>query len=707
MSAKYNVLFNGNNAFNDAKKQLDETYEDNFWKRLPIEPLKIEEEEIIIPMPGQTITKVTEAQGFDKAEEKAVKAIQKHSMVIDELEKNKQIDEAYLLLGKARYYSQRFIPALEAFTFAINKYPNANLFNETRIWKAKTHVRLQNEELAIRTLDLVLKSIDLSDAEYEEAQTAMAMAYTLTDSTQQVIEHLKRSTLYFTDKEQSARNMFILGQIYREENHIDSSNIVFENLALMKKIPQKYKVHATLERAKNYNAADSTDLTIFALRGLIDDRENRPYLDELYYQAGLISQKMDSLAFAYYFYEKSVRHNTKKPVQKSLSYEQLGNLYFDDNKFEIAGAYYDSILQIKELDQNSKRVRRIIRKRESLNDVILYENIVKRNDSILHIADMPEVQQKEFFQTFIEELKAKDEAEKIKNEIAAMNSSNGITNNRNSNQTSNDSGKFYFYNVQLVGLGKQQFKNQYGNRPLADFWILSQGGGGFTTQAGKKPEELIADDSRYDVNFYLDKIPTSDKALDSIKSQRNDAYYNLGLIYKEQFKEYEMAATNFENFLKNKPIENLILPTKYHLFKTYDHFNTTASNKYKEDIVHNYSDSRYAQIIKNPKSISNLENDEYSPEKIYKSAYICYEEDDFYYSLSTVNDALEKFKGLEIEAKFELLKAFILYKTKGEKVFTDKLNFIIINYPNTEESEHAKEVLEELKNKTGKEKRKN
>lgn len=696
MSAKYNVIFNGNKAFDEAKKQLDDNYEDNFWERLPIEPLKIKEEEII-PMPGQTITKKTEAQGFEKAEEKAVKAIQKHSMVIDELERNKQIDEAYLLLGKARYYSQRFIPALEAFTFAINKYPYANLFNETRIWKAKTHVRLKNEELAIRTLDLVLKSIDLSDEEYEEAHTAMAMAYTLLDSTQQVIQHLKRSTLYFSDKEQSARNLFILGQIYREQQQIDSSNMVFETLSLMKKIPRKYKVHATLERAKNYNAADSTDLTIFALRELIEDRDNRPYLDELYYQAGLISQKMDSLAFAYDFYEKSIRHNTKKPVQKSLSYEKLGDLYFDDTQFEMAGAYYDSVLQIKELDQNSKRIRKIIRKRESLNDVIFYENIVKRNDSILHIADMPEVEQKEYFQAYVEDLKARDEAEKLKNEIAAMNSGNGVMDNAD-NSNNNNSGKFYFYNAQLVGLGKQQFKNRYGNRPLADFWILSQSGGGLIAKTTNKKDNSITDEARYDVTTYLKTIPNSEKAIDSITSQRNDAYYNLGLIYKEQFKEYEMAAADFENFLNNDPTENLILPTKYHLFKTYANFNTTLSNKYKEDIVNNYPDSRFAQIILNPQSISNLENDENSPEKIYKNAFICYEEEEFGYSLQEVNNALDHFKGLEIEAKFELLKAYLLYKTKGETLFIEKLNDIIINYPNTEESKHAKEVLEKLKN---------
>jgi len=160
MSTKYNVLFNGQTAFDEAKLALDNSYEDNFWERLPIEPLEIEE--TFIPLPGQPTVASTDKQGFDKSEEKAVKSIQKHSMVIDGLEKNKQIDEAYLLLGKSRYYLQRFIPALEAFTFGIENYPNANLYRETKIWKAKAHIRLQNEKLAIETLITVLRNAEIT-----------------------------------------------------------------------------------------------------------------------------------------------------------------------------------------------------------------------------------------------------------------------------------------------------------------------------------------------------------------------------------------------------------------------------------------------------------------------------------------------------------------------------------------------------------------
>jgi hypothetical protein len=55
-------------------------------------------------------------------------------MNIDGRERNFQIDEAYLLLGKARYYDQRFIPALDAFNYILYKYPNSSNIYEAKIW---------------------------------------------------------------------------------------------------------------------------------------------------------------------------------------------------------------------------------------------------------------------------------------------------------------------------------------------------------------------------------------------------------------------------------------------------------------------------------------------------------------------------------------------------------------------------------------------
>lgn len=691
ISTKYNVLYNGNIAFEEAKTQLDNSYEDNYWERLPIEPLKIEEK--MIPFPGQPANGDNEAQGFDKSEEKAVKSIQKHSMVIDGHEENKQIDEAYLLLGKSRYYLQRFIPALEAFTFGLENYPNANLYRETKIWKGKTHVRLQNEKLAIETLNSVLRNVSLTDEEFEKAHTALAMAYTQLDSTHLVIDHLKKSTAYFTDPAQGARNLFILGQIYREQEKIDSSNMVFESLSYMKKIPRKYMVHAAIERAKNYSEADSTSIIAYTLQELIENRDNRSYLDELYYQAGLIALRNSNFDRAFDFFQLSVAYNVRKPYQKSLSYESLGDFYFDRTSFEMAGAYYDSVLQIP-IDKNTKRMRKIIRKRESLNDVIFFENIAKRNDSILSLVKMTAEERDLYFERYIEQLKVSYEAEEIRKEqtIAAQ----GLGEFAPISNNAGDGRTFYFYNPQLLGIGKQEFKNKYGNKTLGDYWLISQNLGLSSDVVIKETKVELDTSMLFNTEFYTSQIPKSKVKIDSINTIRNDAYYNLGLIYKEQFKEYEIAATDFEKFLENDPIENLILPAKYQLYKTYEYFDKEKSNKYREEIVTNYPDSRYAEIIKNPGNLLNENQDDNSPENIYKMAFICYEEEDYNYALKTVNDGLNRFKNTEIEAKFELLKAFLLYRTQGEEEFREQLNEVIVNFPNTEESEHAEEALNKL-----------
>ena len=309
INTKYNILYNGNEAFKQGFEQLTSNYEDNYWEILPIEPLKVDE----LALPGAKRDEDSSPQAFEKAEEKAVKAVQKHSMLIARQERNKQIDDAYLLLGKSRYYSKRFVPALEAFNYVILNYPRANLINETKIWQAKTYIRLRNEEQAIENLKTLLKSDNLNQKTIENANTAIAMAYFNLDSTQLVINHLNKAikitpknkvitkAMFTTNKktvvkpvlstknaEQTARNLFILGQLYKHQNKIDSSNYAFNTLLKIKKAPFKYKIHAEIEKAKNVLSNQDKTATIEVLKKLNKDRFNKNYLNKLYYQIGKI-----------------------------------------------------------------------------------------------------------------------------------------------------------------------------------------------------------------------------------------------------------------------------------------------------------------------------------------------------------------------------------------------------------------------------------
>ena len=399
-ATKYNVLYNGRIAYDAAKKKLDDTYEDDFFNILPIEPLKVKEK---LELPTRPKSKPTtnnttySTGGFSKAEEKAVKAVQKHSMNIGGTEKNSQIDDAYFLLGKARYYDQRFVPALETFNYIIKHYPSSPLFNKARIWSAKCLTRLGNEDESIYKLNklLKLKSKDTPDQIKADALTALAMAYTRQDSTQMVI-NLLDSTLLYQNKNnnQKARNLFILGQLYRKKHQIDSSNIAYNKLSKFKKAPYRFKIYAQVERAKNYNkASDSTTQIIKNLVKLSKNRDNRPYLDAIFYQLGKINLINGKTTLAITYFEKTLHTKALHKMLQSLAYEDIGNLKFDQSAFLTAGAYYDSVLNITE-DKNNKRIRRLIRKRKSLDEVIRLENIVSKNDSVLNLAMMSKDSQK-------------------------------------------------------------------------------------------------------------------------------------------------------------------------------------------------------------------------------------------------------------------------------------------------------------------------
>jgi hypothetical protein len=693
ISTEYNVLYNGHLALEDGLAALNANYDDNYWEVLPIEPLKIDE----LALPGMKGDADSSPQEFDRAEEKAVKAIQKHSMLIARQERNSQIDAAYLLLGRSRYYSQRFVPAIEAFNYILINYPRADLIDQTRIWQAKTNIRLQNEEMAIETLSILLDKETLKSKDREDANTAIAMAYAKTDSLEQVVKHLNLAVLTDNNKEQTARNLFILGQLYRGKNKIDSSNIAFRKIIDLKKAPYKYVIHAHIEQAKNVSNKEDAIAMVKELQKLIKDRYNREYLDELYFRLAEITLEDDeNLALEYY--KLGIQASNTDNFQKELTYESVGNIYFDKAQFSTAGAYYDSVLQISK-DDNTKRIRSLKRKRNNLEEVIIYEAIAQRNDSILNVVAMSNDEQLAFFTNHIEKLKAEDKRKKELEQIQQINAGANMLGLGN-NQTTKSTGKWYFYNTQASGYGQQEFRNIWGNRPLQDNWRISDK---MQINAGNINATIVTttqidQSKKYELPYYFEMVPSDPQVIDSISAERNGAYYKLGIIYEGQFKETDLAILRLEKLLTFSPSEELSLPAKYHLYKLYNTLNNNKALVYKNDITTNYSESRYAKIILNPKEVIN-EDAASSSETEYAAIYYEYEEEKFESVIEKSTIAIGKYEGQQIVPKFELLKSYAIGKKDGILAFKEALEFIVANYPNTEEGKKALEVLQTINSK--------
>ena len=691
LNTKYNILYNGGIALETGKTAINSTFIDNYWDILPVERLQ-PTDDIILGGKAQD-------PNFGRAEEKAVKAIQVHGMNIKGKEKNPQIDESYILLGKARYFDNRFIPAQEEFNYILFKYPASSNINLAKIWRAKTNLRLENEGLAIKNLKELIESNKLSDEDNVAASSALAQAYITIKALDSAISHLQRAAQLTKDNHELGRLRFIEGQLYSSLGIKDSSNLAFDQvIALNRKTPRVYMISAHLEKIKNFDFENDNKLILETLlENLESNRENRPFLDKIYHQIAnyQIKNNKDSLAIAYY--NKSLRTDSKDAHLTALNYRILADLNFDYSEYSLAGSYYDSTLL--SLQDNSRLFRAIKRKRDNLEDVIYYEAVAHETDSVLRLVELSQSEKEAYFQTYIENLKLEEEA--LEKEDATTREAYFVP---TLNEVRKKDKTFYFYNPTTVAFGKNEFVRIWGARALEANWRWSNK----TVRNEEVVEneleeaEIEADKSRFTIAYYLAQIPSEESALDSISKERNFAYYQLGLIYKDKFKEYTLSQNKLEKLLKQFPEKRLVLPTKYNLYKVYSLLGLSQLKAtLKKDIIENHPDSRYAAILLNPELA--LLNNENSPQSLYNNLYTQFELGNYQEVIDGCDLQITRLDGDEIVPKLELLKATSRARLYGFEAYKEGLNFVALNYPSSLEGKKAAQmystIIPELANK--------
>ena len=674
LNTKYNILYNGGIALETGKTAINSTFIDNYWDILPVERLQPTDDII-------------------------VKAIQVHGMNIKGKEKNPQIDESYILLGKARYFDNRFIPAQEAFNYVLFKYPASSNINLAKIWRAKTNLRLENEGLAIKNLKELIESNKLSNEDNVAASSALAQAYITTKALDSAIIQLQRASQLTKDNHELGRLRFIEGQLYSSLGIKDSSNLAFDQvIALNRKTPRVYMISAHLEKIKNFDFENDNKLILEALlENLESNRENRPFLDKIYHQIAnyQIKNNKDSLAIAYY--NKSLRTDSKDAHLTALNYRILADLNFDYSEYSLAGSYYDSTLL--SLQDNSKSFRAIKRKRDNLEDVIYYEAVAHETDSVLRLVELSQSEKEAYFQTHIENLKLEEEA--LEKEDATPREAYFVP---TLNEVRKKDKTFYFYNPTTLAFGKNEFVRIWGARALEANWRWSNKTVRNEEVVEKEFEEaeMQVDKSRFTIAYYLAQIPSEESTLDSISKERNFAYYQLGLIYKDKFKEYTLSQNKLEQLLKQFPEDRLVLPTKYNLYKVYSLLGLSQSQAIlKKDIIENHKDSRYAAILLNPELA--LLNNENSPQSLYNNLYTQFELGNYQEVIDGCDLQITRLDGDEIVPKLELLKATSRARLYGFEAYKEGLNFVALNYPSSLEGKKAAQmystIIPELANK--------
>lgn len=695
VTAQYNPMFHGFEALEAGKEDLVVHYYDDFWNILPVERVSL------IDFDEREIGYESEQTLFERAEEKAVIAVQKHSMPIDGKERNfNKMAQAYLLLGQARYYDSRFIPAIDAFNFILSRYPLSKSINDAIIWRSKTFVRLDNEELAIQNLKQILKrSKKLKPRIEADATSMIAQAYIQMDSLKEALPYIHQAAKKVRNKELKGRYYFIEGQLHDKLNNKKAANIAYEEVVkLHRRTLRNYYIQAQLNILANTEIETEEERVKHekTFDRISKNRENRPFLDHIYHRMGEYYQQEDSIALAKSYYNKSIAAYNDDETLQAKNYYTLAEINFDNALYLEAGAYYDSTLTF--MKSNTIEHRRVEKKLENLSDVIKYETLVSYTDSILNIVNMSEADQLAYFTKYTRALEEKHIADSIAQALREARISAYQSNNKlKSEDLDLMKSNFYFYNASQAARGRVHFEDIWGKRRLEDNWRLSKKQSFSFIDADVEvgsQVSVIEKSDKYNPQTYIDALPKSQVVIDSLILERDLAYYQLGLIYKEKFREYNLAEDRLIRLLEVKPEERLVAPAKYHLYKIYEaQDNNTAMINMRNRILNTYPESRYAQIILDPEAFAA--DAESLPETKYKETYVLYEKGLYEEALEDVNKYLNQYIGDEIESKFELLKAVLIGRIYGYDAYKEALSYVVLNYPNQLEAKQAEKIYSE------------
>lgn len=670
LNTKYNGYFNAREILKEAVSGLSTTKKDNYNEIIPVLPY------------GDKANWQSINYQSDKVVEKAVVAIKKHSMLINGKQRNRWIDDCYLVMGKADFFKLEFDLAVNQLLYVVNNSEKTSTKEEARMWMTVAYTALgEHSEAAISIKRTKKDNIDKKLLWFYHA--VAAEHYIQVKDYEKAITELDEAIRNHPKKAMKGRFEFIKGQVFLAEEENQQAYRSFE--AALKYRPEyEIEFQALLNMAKTSSDKSTVNL-IAQLRKMLKDDKNIDYQDQIYYALATVNIRQNDTTEAIKYYKKSLATSTDNKVQKGMSYLTLADIYFGRQDYIPSQAYYDSAATT--LDQNHPKYEEVIRLRDNLSIVVENTYMVKLQDSLQILGRMSDRELEVYVSDYIEKLKEEDKRREEEAELATtIASSTAIA----PNQTG---AKWYFDNPQTVAFGVATFKKQWGNRPLEDNWRRLSKSSSMAAGGNENDEEFI--DPRYDADFYLAQVPRTDSAFQASNELIYESLYNLGEVYYDKIHDYKRSIQSFEELAKRNT-QNKHFPLTYYQLYTVSNAakDETRKKKYRDILVQQYPNSDYAQIVSG-KYVNKDEKADPS-EPTYQQIYAVYTQGNYTSVINQVNSALVQFPESNIKHRFELLKALSIGKIAPVDTFIVALKNIQTNYAESESALTAKRILESL-----------
>ena len=725
-TTQYNVLFNGQEALKSELTNREKSYKDNFYAPY-IKLLTYEEQASASTMDNLGFTPNTEgvppsdffrddapdnssgntgntAGALQVAEIKALKAIEKHSMLFNGKEKNKKIFDAYLLLAKARLFQGKALEALDAINIMKKNFAKDKRLNLVKIYEAYAYGKMKDYYQADENFR-DLKEEKLRKSEKKLLSVFYSEMLLEAGKKEEAITELEEAYQFNKNKKLRSRIAFLRGQILASLGENEKARESFVT-AYKNARDFEFEVKSQIEIAKTFNGKDDEYegakkyLENISKKGTYASRKN-----EFYYALGLMANKAGKKDEAQDYFKKSVKEKISDSQIRGLAYFEIGKKHFDENDYLSAGVYYDSAYAAMNYPPAKENLKSLT---ENIKQVSKNYYLIKKNDSILNLTKMSNDERIAYFNKHIETLKtkeAKQELERKKTEKEKNNKFettdfallNGTDNSNSFLDFTGGSKSFYFANQSTISKGESAFKQIWGNRASTDNWRTS------TKQNSiedLKNEALGINSApnprRYEPDFYIEKIPTKTEELAALKKDRDTASLGLGRMYDNFFSNIPLATKTLYDLVDSETDEDTEQQALYHIFSMNYEKNPKDAERAKQLILEKYPYTSIAEFVKNPKKAEFTSSDT-DVQKKYIDAYKLYEEGKYEDSRKLIEEAIQQFPKDVLIPKFTLLQAFNTAKTAGKEIMILQLEQLMLNYPKTPEGIKAKEMLQFLK----------
>jgi tetratricopeptide (TPR) repeat protein len=705
MTSKYNIYHNGYESFIKGKQQIENGYQLDYDTLLPVFLWSTESSAVGIK------------PDMDRAIEKGNKVIREHSMLISNKQKNKMIDDTYLLIGLARFYNRDFFAALETFQYTARQFPESDNFYKAKIWTGRTHTQLNNFIGAASTFEDIYNNRQVPKRLKPYISASMAEMY-ISDgqllSAASKIEEARKGT---RNKQERVRWTFLHAQIEAAMGNGYEASLLFGKVAKMGG-SYEMKFKAKLYRAKNFDVyMENPDKIYHELEKMLKDEKNADAKDEIYYVMAEISLREEDYPKAEGYLEKSIRNSTVNEVQKGLSYLLFADINFEFREYVKSKAYYDSAAT--SLGAEHKRHPYAQKRAKVLERLVENLQIIELEDSLQRLAGMPEAQVRQIFEAYIrkleeEEKRAKEmeEALELQRELAAESSA------LNTQQIAGGAGGWYFYNSSVRNSGKGEFLRIWGKRTLEDDWrrknkpmsgamdiagMESGSESGGTELSGKEMEAELASEgggrprkegNSKDINYYLDQIPRTPEAIDSSNIYIQRAFLEVASAYKEELEDYLESAKTLETMDNRFPdgrYEPKMLYVQYLVYGKLEDF--PKQEVAKNRLLEKFPNHLFTRKVLDP-SFGEIDNTQYLQAQLfYQTCYEHYTLGKYKECKKCLDKALETFKQTELRAKLELMLAILEGKIGTEATMIEALKQVQGSFPNTPESTLAGNLI--------------